>query len=247
MADDLDACVAGRGLPGWEAKLPSWPAGEEIATRSACSDVLCAVLDVVPGIIAGGADLTGNTGTELTAGRTLELDLGGLVEMILDGALAAAGDENHLGDAGCDRTHRRRRLEPHAARGQLGVRAVEVVHHEGHVSVPRVARARVPAGALRHAVLQQLDVVARPAPRRSRQAQQRDPQLGVREGDDLPQIGLRAVPLRDQLEAEQVAIEGDRAVEVADGEPGVEDAGDAHGAAKMARPVAKVNRLTRLV
>ena len=32
---------------------------------SACSAVLDAVLDVVPGLLAGGADLTGNTGTEL--------------------------------------------------------------------------------------------------------------------------------------------------------------------------------------
>jgi transketolase len=66
LADELDACLDQRGLPGWEAKLPSWGAGEEIATRQACAQVLTAVLDVVPGIVAGGADLTGNTGTELS-------------------------------------------------------------------------------------------------------------------------------------------------------------------------------------
>jgi transketolase len=65
LADEYDACLEQRGLPGWEAKLPSWPAGEQVATRSACSAVLDAVLDVVPGLLAGGADLTGNTGTEL--------------------------------------------------------------------------------------------------------------------------------------------------------------------------------------
>ncbi|HEX9504706.1 MAG TPA: transketolase, partial [Acidimicrobiia bacterium] len=65
LAEDLDACFEQRGLPGWEAKLPTWDGGEDVATRVACAKVLDAVLDVVPGILAGGADLTGNTGTEL--------------------------------------------------------------------------------------------------------------------------------------------------------------------------------------
>jgi transketolase len=65
LADELDACYEQRGLPGWEAKLPSWQPGEELATRQACATVLDTILDVVPGIVAGGADLTGNTGTEL--------------------------------------------------------------------------------------------------------------------------------------------------------------------------------------
>src|SRR5262245_15021265 len=65
MAEAYDACVEQRGLPGWQAKLPSWQPGEDIATRSACSKVLDAILDVVPGIVSGGADLTGNTGTQL--------------------------------------------------------------------------------------------------------------------------------------------------------------------------------------
>lgn len=77
-ADDFDACLESRGLRGWEAKLPSWPAGEEVATRSACSEVLCAVLDVVPGIVSGGADLTGNTGTELKGAPVIAAkELGG--------------------------------------------------------------------------------------------------------------------------------------------------------------------------
>ena len=65
LADEYDACLEQRGLPGWEAKLPSWSAGEQVATRSACSTTLEAIVDVVPGLLAGGADLTGNTGTEL--------------------------------------------------------------------------------------------------------------------------------------------------------------------------------------
>jgi transketolase len=65
LSDEYDACLGQRGLPGWEAKLPAWSAGEKLATRKACSAVLDAILDVVPGIISGGADLTGNTGTAL--------------------------------------------------------------------------------------------------------------------------------------------------------------------------------------
>src|SRR6266511_4213370 len=66
--------VAARGRDGWEAKLPTWDAGEEVPTRKACSAVLDAILDVVPGLIGGGADLTGNTGTALTADSQLTPD-----------------------------------------------------------------------------------------------------------------------------------------------------------------------------
>jgi transketolase len=62
-ADELDACLSGRGLEGWEAKLPSWSAGDALATRVASLEVLGAIFDVVPGLVGGGADLTGNTGT----------------------------------------------------------------------------------------------------------------------------------------------------------------------------------------
>ena len=65
LAEDLDACLAGRGRNGWANKLPTWSAGEQLATRVACATALDAVLDVVPGLVGGGADLTGNTGTEL--------------------------------------------------------------------------------------------------------------------------------------------------------------------------------------
>ncbi len=65
LAAQYDACLEQRGLAGWEAKLPTWEPGEDVATRAACSKVLEAIVDVVPGIVSGGADLTGNTGTEL--------------------------------------------------------------------------------------------------------------------------------------------------------------------------------------
>ena len=60
-----DACLAGRGLDGWESKLPSWGAGEKVATRKASAAVIAAIQDVVPGLVGGGADLTGNTGTTI--------------------------------------------------------------------------------------------------------------------------------------------------------------------------------------
>jgi transketolase len=62
---ELDACLAGRGLEGWAAKLPTFEPGARVATRQASQECLNAVLDVVPGLVGGGADLTGNTGTAL--------------------------------------------------------------------------------------------------------------------------------------------------------------------------------------
>ncbi len=62
---EFDACLAGRGLAGWEAKLPTWAPGESLATRQAGGQIVNALADVVPGLMGGGADLTGNTGTNL--------------------------------------------------------------------------------------------------------------------------------------------------------------------------------------
>ena len=60
-----DAAQAGRGVDGWEERLPIWDAGAAVATRKASNACLQALLDVVPGLIGGGADLTGNTGTTI--------------------------------------------------------------------------------------------------------------------------------------------------------------------------------------
>jgi transketolase len=62
---ELEACLRGGGLAGWESKLPTWSPGTSIATRVASGDVVNAIADVVPGLVSGGADLTGNTGTML--------------------------------------------------------------------------------------------------------------------------------------------------------------------------------------
>jgi transketolase len=63
---EWDACLQGSGLPGWEQKLPTWNVGDSLATRVASGECLNALIDLVPGLAAGGADLTNNTGTLLT-------------------------------------------------------------------------------------------------------------------------------------------------------------------------------------
>ncbi len=50
---------------GWADALPTFEAGGSMATRKASQAVLSSLADVVPGLIGGGADLTGNTGTQL--------------------------------------------------------------------------------------------------------------------------------------------------------------------------------------
>jgi len=60
-----DACWHATGLAGWEDALPVFEQGESIATRVAIEKAFNATLDVVPGLMAGAADLTGNTGTKL--------------------------------------------------------------------------------------------------------------------------------------------------------------------------------------
>jgi transketolase len=87
-AAEFEACVAGHGVEGWEAKLPSWSAGEKIATRNASKEVLASIFDVVPGLIGGGADLTGNTGTMIT-------DAGVVSEHAKDGRIVHFGIREH--------------------------------------------------------------------------------------------------------------------------------------------------------
>ncbi|HWW53242.1 MAG TPA: transketolase [Acidimicrobiales bacterium] len=61
----FDACLAGRGINGWVDRLPVFTPGETMATRQASAKCINAIADLVPGLIPGGADLTGNTGTKL--------------------------------------------------------------------------------------------------------------------------------------------------------------------------------------
>jgi transketolase len=74
-ADEFDACLQGRGLQGWQEKLPVWlPGTDGIATRVASQDVLTAIFDLVPGLFGGGGDLTGNTGTKIKGTHTITPD-----------------------------------------------------------------------------------------------------------------------------------------------------------------------------
>jgi transketolase len=61
----FDACLAGRGLNGWADRLPTFSPGETMATRQASAKCINAIADLVPALVTGGADLTGNTGTKL--------------------------------------------------------------------------------------------------------------------------------------------------------------------------------------
>jgi transketolase len=74
-AEHFDACLQGRGLEGWQEKLPVWSGGSDaMATRVASQEVLSSVFDLVPGLFGGGADLTGNTGTKVKGTSTITAD-----------------------------------------------------------------------------------------------------------------------------------------------------------------------------
>jgi transketolase len=60
-----DAAWASTGKPGWQDRLPVWKPSESVATRASAKSALNAIAADVPGLVAGGADLTGNTGTKL--------------------------------------------------------------------------------------------------------------------------------------------------------------------------------------
>jgi len=61
----LDAVLATEGLDGWADALPTWDVGAKVATRVASGQCFAALTATVPGLIGGGADLSGNTGTLL--------------------------------------------------------------------------------------------------------------------------------------------------------------------------------------
>ncbi|MBK5222338.1 MAG: transketolase [Acidimicrobiia bacterium] len=58
-----DAALSATALPDAELAFPTWEPGDSVATRKASEKCLQAIADAVPGLVAGGADLTGNTGT----------------------------------------------------------------------------------------------------------------------------------------------------------------------------------------
>lgn len=60
-----DAAQNGHALNGWEVKLPKFDTGKPIPTRKAINTCIKATMNSIPGLMAGSADLTGNTGVEL--------------------------------------------------------------------------------------------------------------------------------------------------------------------------------------
>ncbi len=71
---DWEASLGSRGLPGWESVLPSYTESDKPATRVASGDCVAALAGVVPGLVAGAADLIGNTGTVLPGAEVLSAD-----------------------------------------------------------------------------------------------------------------------------------------------------------------------------
>ena len=67
-----DAALRGHGVPGWSDTLPTFEVGEKIATRKAVNTCINATLGAIPGLVAGAADLTGNTGVKLDEGGGMQ-------------------------------------------------------------------------------------------------------------------------------------------------------------------------------
>ena len=61
----VQTLLTGGTIPNWKEELPSYEAATSLATRNANNQVINALIDVVPSLVSGSADLTGNTGTNL--------------------------------------------------------------------------------------------------------------------------------------------------------------------------------------
>ncbi len=68
MAEDWERAWAGRLREGWRESLPSFAAGEQIATRSAGQKVMAAFSEFAPTMIGGAADLVESTKTVFDGG-----------------------------------------------------------------------------------------------------------------------------------------------------------------------------------
>jgi transketolase len=62
-AAEVDSLLFAKVPGDLDSVTPTWKPGENIATRVASGKVLESLLEVVPSLLAGGADLTSNTGT----------------------------------------------------------------------------------------------------------------------------------------------------------------------------------------
>ena len=69
---DLPRLWAARAPDGWDADLGPWDTGDSVATRAASGACLNAAASAMDHLLAGGADLTGNTGTKLAGSVPLD-------------------------------------------------------------------------------------------------------------------------------------------------------------------------------
>ena len=68
LAADWRACMSGALPAGWDADLPTWDVGAQVATRSAASKVQQVIAARVPWLLGGDADLGGSTKTVIADG-----------------------------------------------------------------------------------------------------------------------------------------------------------------------------------
>ena len=71
---EVDALLFARVPSDLTSVTPTWSPGESVATRVASGACLESLLDAVPALVAGGADLTGNTGTVVKKHGTMSAD-----------------------------------------------------------------------------------------------------------------------------------------------------------------------------
>ncbi len=64
-AQELERVLAGRLPAGWESRLPSFPAGQKLATRQASGKTLNALAPSIAELVGGSADLAGSNNTSI--------------------------------------------------------------------------------------------------------------------------------------------------------------------------------------
>ena len=76
-AEEFLRRVAGRLRPGWDAALPTYETGTEIATRNASQDAIQALAGPVPELFGGAADLSESNLTDVKGEPNFEADVPG--------------------------------------------------------------------------------------------------------------------------------------------------------------------------
>jgi transketolase len=76
MAREWKRVLAGELPDGWDRELPSFAAGEKVATRSAGGKAENAIAKRVPELVGGDADLSGSTKTFLSGGGSFDAKSG---------------------------------------------------------------------------------------------------------------------------------------------------------------------------